>query len=141
LGRSAGPDRGLLQPDSRLDAFEGTRALVTGGLGFIPSNVVQALAALGCSVTVIDSLAPDQGGNRFNLAGIEDRVDVRIADIRDEAAVRDAVQGQDYVFNLAARVSHLDSLEAPFEDVDVNVRGNLVVLEAIRRDSPEARVV
>ena len=73
------PDRAALRSDARLQAYSGKRALVTGGLGFIPSNLVHALHALGCSVTAIDSLAPDQGGNRFNLSGIEDEVDVRIA--------------------------------------------------------------
>jgi UDP-glucose 4-epimerase len=135
------PDRGALLSEQRLQAFRGKRALVTGGLGFIASNVVHALTALDCSVTLLDSLAPEQGGNRFNLQGIEDRVDMRIGDIRDEEAVQSAVEGQDFVFNMAASVSHLDSLDAPFHDLDVNARGTLVVLEAIRRHAPEARVV
>jgi UDP-glucose 4-epimerase len=135
------PDPDALLSDRRLDAYRGTSALVTGGLGFIPSNVVHALTTLGCSVTVIDSLSPGQGGNRYNVRGIEDRVDVRIADIRDEAAVTDAVRGKDFVFNMAASVSHLDSLESPFHDVDVNARGNLVVLEAVRKHAPQARVL
>ena len=134
------PSESLLA-DARLRAFGGKRALVTGGLGFIGSNVVHALLALGASVTAYDSLAAEQGGNRFNLRGIEDRVEVRIADIRDEAAIGDAVAGQDYVFNLAGSVSHLNSLDAPFHDLDVNARGTLVVLEAVRRFAPEARVV
>jgi UDP-glucose 4-epimerase len=133
------PDRNALS--DRLQVFAGKRAVVTGGLGFIASNLVHALTALGAQVSVIDSLAPDQGGNRFNLRGLEDKVDIRIADIRDEAAVADAVRDQDYVFNMAASVSHLDSLEAPFHDLDVNVRGTLVVLEAVRRYAAEARVV
>ena len=130
-----------LLADPRLHVFAGKRALVTGGLGFIGSNIVHALTALGASVTVLDSLEPEQGGNRFNLSGIEGRVDVRIADIRDEAAVGDTVAGQDYVFNMAASVSHLNSLDAPFHDLDVNARGTLVVLEAVRRFAPEAHVV
>jgi UDP-glucose 4-epimerase len=135
------PDPASLKADPRLRAFEGSRSLVTGGLGFIPSNVVHALVGVGSRVTVVDSLSEGQGGNRFNVRGIEDRLDIRIADIRDEAAIRDAVQGQDFIFNMAASVSHLESLESPFHDVDVNVRGNLVVLEAARRFAPGARVV
>ncbi len=131
----------LLREDHRLDAFQGSRALVTGGLGFIPSNLVHGLVALGSSVTVIDSLAAGQGGNPFNIDGIEDEVKVWIADIRDEAAIGDAVRGQDFVFNMAASVSHLDSLQDPFHDLDVNVRGNLVVLEAVRQNAPNACVV
>lgn len=141
LDAPAAPDREALLSDARLRAFDGKRALVTGGLGFIPSNVVQVLTALGCQVTVIDSLAPEQGGNRFNLKGIEDRVDVRIADIRDEAAVADAVQGRDFVFNMAGGGAHLDSLNGPFIDLETNARGTLVVLEAVRKLAPEASVV
>jgi UDP-glucose 4-epimerase len=135
------PDHEALLSDPRLQGFGGKRALITGGLGFIPSNLVHALTILGCQVTVIDNLSPEQGGNMFNIAGIEDKVDVRLADIRDEDVVADAVKGQDFVYNMAASVSHLDSLEAPFHDLDVNVRGTLIVLEAIRRYAPEARVV
>lgn len=135
------PDPELLIADHRLDAYRGSKALVTGGLGFIPSNTVHALTILGCSVTVVDNLSPGQGGNRFNLQGIEDRVQVHIADIRDQAAMAEAVQGCDFVFNMAASVSHLDSLEDPFPDFEVNARGNLVMLEAIRKNAPRARVV
>ncbi len=135
------PDAGVLRSDRRLEAFRGTKVLVTGGLGFIPSNVVHALVALASSVVVVDSLSPGQGGNRFNIKGIEDKVDVRIADIRDEAAMTDAVKGCDFVFNMAASVSHLDSLNDPFHDLDVNARGNLLMLEVIRKHAPRARVV
>jgi UDP-glucose 4-epimerase len=92
-------------------------------------------------VTVLDNLAEEQGGNRFNISGIESEVDVRIEDIRNEKAVAEAVRGQDFVFNMAAHVSHLESLNAPFHDLDVNVRGTLIVLEAIRQHAPSARVV
>ncbi len=127
--------------DERLRAYRGRRALVTGGLGFIGSSVARSLTKLGCAVTVVDSMAPDQGGNRFNLKGVAENVDVRIADIRNETAMADAVKGQDFVFSMAAILSHLGSLESPFEDVDVNVRGTLVILEAVRKHAPEARVV
>ena len=135
------PDPSVLRADGRLAAYRGARALVTGGLGFVGSNLARALVTLGASVVVVDSLSPGQGGNRFNLAGIEDEVDLRIADIRDEAAMTDAVSGCDFVFNNAASVSHLDSLESPFHDLDVNARGNLLMLEVIRRHAPAARVV
>lgn len=135
------PDREILLADRRFEAFRGTRSLVTGGLGFIGSNLVHALTALGSQVTVLDCLAPEQGGNRFNLKGIEGMVEVRTGDIRDEAAVRDAVEGRDFVFNTAGSLSHLGSLEAPFEDLDVNARGTLLLLETIRRLAPEARLV
>lgn len=135
------PDREVLRGDVRLGAFSGKKALVTGGAGFIGSNLVHALEALGCQVTVIDSLAPEQGGNLFNLTGLEGRIDVRIQDIRDEKAVAEGVTGQDFVFNMAGGGAHLNSLDAPFEDLDVNLRGTLTVLEAVRKLAPEAHVV
>jgi nucleoside-diphosphate-sugar epimerase len=126
---------------SRLEAFAGKSALVTGGYGFIGSNLVHTLVALGCNVTVVDNLDPGAGGNRFNLSGVEQCIDLRSTDIRDLDAMRDAVSGRDYVFHLAGRNSHLDSLEGPFEDLDINGRGTLTVLEAVRRENPIARIV
>jgi nucleoside-diphosphate-sugar epimerase len=130
-----------MNSDPRLAAFAGRSALVTGGYGFIGSNLVHALVGLGCNVAVVDNLDPGAGGNRFNLNGVEDRVDLLCGDIRDLDAMRDAVRGRDYVFHLAGRNSHLDSLEGPFEDLDVNGRGTLTVLEAVRRENASARVV
>jgi UDP-glucose 4-epimerase len=124
-----------------LSAYRDTLSLVTGGLGFIGSNIVRTLNAVGGRVRVIDSLAPGQGGNRFNLDGIEPEVDVRVADLNDETAVRESVDGVDFVFNLAGGGQHLDSLENPIHDLEANLRGHLVLLEAIRRQSPGARVV
>ena len=135
------PDRDVLLLDARLRSFQGKRALVTGGLGFIGSNLVHALAALGSSVTVVDSLAPTQGGNRFNLEGLCGDVDVRIADLLDEGVIEEAVRGRDFVFHIAGTGNHLDSLEAPLHDLDVNARSTLAVLETVRRQAPEAAVV
>ncbi len=135
-------DSGLsFDDDATLRQLAGRSALVTGGMGFIGSNLARALVGLGCNVTVLDCLEPGEGGNRFNLAAIEARIDLRIADIRDEAAVGAAVEGRDYVFNLAGGGRHLDSLADPFRDLDVNLRGSLIVLEAVRRLAPQARVV
>jgi UDP-glucose 4-epimerase len=127
--------------EPRPGAFAGRSVLVTGGYGFIGSNLVHALVALGARVTVVDNLDPGAGGNRFNLNGVEDGIEVHCGDIRDLDAMRDAVRGREYVFHLAGRNSHLDSLEGPFEDLDINGRGTLTVLEAVRREAPQARVV
>lgn len=122
-------------------AYEGKRALVTGGLGFIGSNLVRALHELGCYVGVIDNLAPDLGGNRYNVHGIEREVEVFIGDIRDEKAIRDAVRERDFIFHIAGTGSHLDSLEKPFQDLEINAVGTMCVLEATRRESPAAAFV
>jgi UDP-glucose 4-epimerase len=121
--------------------YAGARVLITGGLGMIGSNLAHALVAAGARVTILDALLPLYGGNRFNLTGIEDRVAVEIGDLRDAALVARLVPGQDAIFNLAAQVSYLDSMEDPLLDLDINCRGHLLLLEACRRHNRRARVV
>jgi UDP-glucose 4-epimerase len=121
--------------------FAGKSILITGGLGFIGSNLARNLADLGARVTVVDSLIPEYGGNLFNLRGYEGRVRINIADIRDEFSVAYLVQGQDYLFNLAGQTSHIDSMRNPFVDLDINCRSQLFILEACRKHNPYIRVV
>lgn len=121
--------------------FSGRPVLITGGLGFIGSNLAHRLVELGAEVTLVDALFPECGGNPFNIAGIEDRVKVHIVDIQDEAAMGRLVRGQDFIFNLAGRVSHLDSMHNPYADLESNARGHLSLLEACRRHNPEAKIV
>lgn len=123
------------------DFYRSRRVLVTGGLGFIGSNLARRLVDLGANVVVVDSLAPDCGGNPFNLADMRDRLEVHIADVRDLDAMAALLPGCQVVFNLAGQVSHLDSMTNPFNDLEINVRGQLALLEACRRHSPEAKVV
>ena len=115
--------------------------LITGGLGFIGSNLARHLVDLGAHVTVIDSLIPDYGGNRFNIAGYEDRLQVNIADVRDTHAMRTLVQGQDVLFNLAGQVSHIDSMIDPFTDLEINTRSQLSILEACRHENQAIKIV
>jgi UDP-glucose 4-epimerase len=117
------------------------RVLVTGGLGFIGATLARRLVALGARVTLVDSLIPEYGGNLRNIAGIEDRVRVNISDVRDEHSMKYLVQGQDYLFNLAGQTSHLDSMEDPSTDLDINVRAQLSILEACRHHNPGIKVV
>jgi len=117
------------------------RVLVTGGLGFIGSTLARRLAAEGAEVTVVDSLVPEYGGNFENVAGAESALRVNVSDIRDAHSLRHLVQGQDYLFNLAGQTSHMDSMEDPFTDLDINCRAQLYVLEACRRHAPDIRVV
>jgi UDP-glucose 4-epimerase len=128
----------MAAPD--FEAYRGTHCLVTGGLGFIGSSIARRLVGLGADVTVIDNRSPGQGANDFNLDGVMG-INVVIADIGDEDAARATVQGQDYVFNLAGRASHTDVLESPFADMEANVRAQLVLLEAVRKEAHDARVV
>jgi UDP-glucose 4-epimerase len=120
-------------------AYAGKPVLVTGGLGFSGSNLAIRLVEFGADVTVVDSLVPELGGNRFNLAPVEGRVRVSTADLRDGAA--DLVEGQEVVFSIAGNVSHVDSMTDPIADLELNCRSQLALLEALRRRNPDARVV
>jgi UDP-glucose 4-epimerase len=120
-------------------AYAGKPVLVTGGLGFIGSNLAIRLVELGADVTVVDSLVPELGGNRFNLLSVEGRVRVSTADLRDGAD--DLVEGQEVVFSIAGNVSHVDSMADPLSDLELNCRSQLSLLESLRRRNPDARVV
>ncbi|HEX5369973.1 MAG TPA: NAD-dependent epimerase/dehydratase family protein [Dehalococcoidia bacterium] len=123
------------------ESYRGQRCLVTGGLGFVGSNMARALVGLGARVTIVDNESPGQGANAYNLRGIESSVELIRSDINDAAAMAEAVRDQAYVFNMAGKSSHTDSLESPLVDMETNVRGQLVLLDAIRRHAPAARVV
>ena len=115
--------------------------LITGGLGFIGSNLAHRLVELGAHMTLVDSLIPEYGGNLFNIMGIEDRVKINISDVRDEHSFRYLVQGQDFLFNLAGQTSHLDSMQDPYTDLEINCRSQLSILEVCRKYNPQIKVV
>jgi len=123
------------------ETFGSRRVLITGGLGFIGSNLARRLVELDAEVLLMDSLIPEYGGNRFNIAGIEDKLTVNIADVRDEYSMTYLVQGQDYLFNLAGQTSHLDSMRDPYTDLEINCRAQLSILEACRKHNPGIKVV
>jgi UDP-glucose 4-epimerase len=122
-------------------SFAGKRALITGGLGFIGSNLARELVELGADVVLVDSLVPEYGGLLFNVAGIEDRVTINISDVRDEHSLRVLVRDQDYLFNLAGQTSHLDSMLDPYTDLEINCRSQLSILEACRHENPTVKIV
>ncbi len=121
--------------------FANRRVLITGGLGFIGSNLARRLVAAGTEITLVDSLIPEYGGNVFNIAGIEDRVRVNVSDVRDPHSMAYLVQDQDYLFNLAGQTSHLDSMQDPFSDLEINCRAQLSILEACRAHNPAVKIV
>ena len=124
-----------------IKAFNRKKVLVTGGLGFIGSTLVRRLVELGAEVTVVDALIPDSGGNLFNVADVKERIELIIADVRDEAVAGRCVRGQDYLFNLVGQVSHIDSMHNPYIDLESNCRTHLAILEACRKHSPEVKIV
>lgn len=121
-------------------AFAGARVTVAGGLGFIGSNLAHRLGELGAEVLVVDALLPDLGGNRHNLDGARGRIAVEVADLRKTDAIP-FVEGRDYLFNLAGQTSHQGSMDAPLDDLDLNCRVALRLLEACRKAAPEIAVV
>jgi len=127
---------------SEIDSYyRNRRVMVTGGLGFIGSNLVHRLAAAGANILIVDSLLPDYGGNLFNIAGLEGRVHVNISDVRDAASMDALVKDREIIFNLAGQVSHIDSMQDPHTDLEINCRAQLSMLEACRKHNPAVRVV
>jgi UDP-glucose 4-epimerase len=123
------------------EAFKGKKVLVTGGLGFIGSNLSIQLVELGADVLLVDSLIPEYGGNLFNIASIEDKVRINISDVRDEHSMRYLVQGQDYLFNLAGQTSHMDSMQDPYADLEINAKAQLFILESCRKYNPDIKII
>ncbi len=123
------------------DYFANRRVLITGGLGFIGANLAQRLVELGANVLLVDSLIPEYGGNLFNIVEFQDKVQVNISDVRDEHSLRYLVQGQDYLFNLAGQTSHMDSMQDPYADLDINCRAQLSILETCRKYNPDIKIV
>ena len=134
-------DLPVLHGDEHLRFYRGRRVMITGGLGFIGSTIAHHLVGLGARVLVIDSLIPEYGGNLFNISGIEDRIRVNIADVRQQSTMNYLVRDQDVIFNLAGQVSHIDSMQDPYTDLEINCRSQLFILEACRRNNPHVKVV
>jgi UDP-glucose 4-epimerase len=124
-----------------MNEFSDSQILITGGVGFIGSNLAHRLVALGADVTLVDSLIPEYGGNLFNINDIKDQVKVNICDVRDPFAMAYLLQGKDYLFNLAGQTSHLDSMQNPQTDLDINASAQLSILEACRKSNPNIKIV
>lgn len=123
------------------EAFQGKRVLVTGGLGFIGSNLSVRLVELGAKVTIVDNMMPRLGGNLFNVKEIMDHIQINFSDVRDEHSMDYLVKDQDFIFHLAGQVNHVDSIRNPIQDLDINCRGTLVLLESCRKYNREVRVI
>jgi UDP-glucose 4-epimerase len=121
--------------------FVGRNILITGGLGFIGSHLAIKLIELGAHVTLVDAMISDYGGNLFNIEPVKDKVIINFCDIRDANAMNYLVKSQDYIFHLAGQVCHVMSLTNPFPDIDINIKGTAIVMEACKRHNPEARVI
>jgi len=121
--------------------YRGRRVMVTGGLGFIGSNLARRLVDLEADVLLVDSLIDDYGGNLFNIDGVADRLRVNVADIRQQSTMNYLVRDREVIFNLAGQVSHIDSMRDPYTDLEINCRSQLTLLEACRNHNAAAKVV
>jgi len=121
--------------------YKNSKVLITGGLGFIGSNLARELLSQGAYVTLVDSLIPEYGGNPFNIDDIRNDVEINICDVRDPFAMGYLLKGKDYLFNLAGQTSHLDSMNDPKTDLDINAAAQLSILEACRKVNPDIKIV
>ncbi len=121
--------------------YRGKHVLVTGGLGFVGSNLSIELVRLGAHVSVIDNMLPRQGGNLFNLEPVKDRVRVNYSDVRNQLSMNHLVKGQDLIFHLAGQVNHVDSMRNPIQDLEINCHGTLTLMQALRHHNRDAVVV
>lgn len=126
--------------DKNWRSFAGGTVLVTGGLGFIGSNLALTLRDEGARVVVVDSLSSGDGGNHENLRG-EPNIEIVIADIADRGALVPLIERSDFAFNLSGKVSHIDSVHDPLADLHANAISQLAFLEACRRNKPELPIV
>ena len=125
----------------KTNSYKGKQVLITGGLGFIGSNLARALVRQQAIVTLVDSLIPAYGGNLFNIDDIKTKVTVNICDVRDQHAIEYLVRGKDYLFNLAGQTSHLESMADPQTDLAINGVAQLAILEACRHNNPNIKII
>lgn len=123
------------------DFFSGKNVLITGGLGFLGSSLADKLYERGANVTVIDNLAPLYGGNIYNVQGIQKKISVIINDMRNMEILQPLIEKNELIFHMAAQVSYIDSIAIPYEDLDLNAKATLNILECCRKVNPTARII
>lgn len=121
--------------------FSGQPVLITGGMGFIGSNLARRLVELGARVTLTDLFDPGSSANEYNLAGIRGRVKYVHVDIGDNARMAPLIQKHKFMFNLAGQSSHMGSMLNPLDDLNINAVSQLNLLETCRLNNPEIRIV
>jgi UDP-glucose 4-epimerase len=130
-----------LKRDFSFQSMAGKEILITGGLGFLGSNLAHRLIPLGANITIFDAMIPGLGGNMINICDIEDKVHVILGDIRDHEKIKEVVKEKDYIFNFAAQTNHVLSMRDPYLDIDINCRGTITFLETCRRSNSDAKII
>ena len=123
------------------DFYSGKRVLVTGGIGFIGSNLALRLVELGAEVMLVDSMLPAYGATLRNIEPVRDRVRINFSDVRDRHSMRYLVRGHELIFSLAGQVSHVDSMTDPATDLEINCASQLSLLECCREGNPGVGIV
>ena len=121
--------------------YRGRPVLVTGGLGFIASNLALRLAGEGADVTIVDPLIVGCGGNPFNIEPAGERMRWAREDIGNPDSFRDQLERAEVVFNLAGEISHVHSVSFPERDLEINTVAQLKFLDACRRWNRGVRIV
>ena len=124
-----------------MKTMKGKKVLITGGLGFIGSNLATECVKLGAEVTIFDCLDPRSGGNRFNIKDITKSVQISYHNILDFDQVSHVIPEKDIIFSCASSTSHAFSMREPWIDSDVNSKGVINLLEAVRRFNPTAKFI
>jgi len=133
--------RNIKKQSENNPTFKTKRVLITGGLGFIGSNLAMKLVEAGADVEVYDALLSNFGGNLFNVDSIKKEIRITRADLRDEKKIAKSIKNKDIIFNLAGNLSHVDSMSNPLMDLDINCRAQLCLLEACRKKNPGVKIV
>lgn len=123
------------------DFLKNKKILITGGLGFIGSNLAIKLSEYGSKIILVDSMIPEYGGNLFNITKIKDKVNINFSDVRDEYSMNFLIRDVDVMFNFAGQVSHIDSMNNPYIDLEINTKSQISILEACRKYNPKIKIV
>ena len=124
-----------------LQQYKGKKVLITGGLGFIGSNLAIRLVELGADVNIMDAMIPEYGGNLFNIEKIKNDVNINYSNVCDEYSMSYLVKDKEYIFHLAGQVSHIKSLTNPFPDIEMNIKGTAILMEACKKFNRDAVVI
>lgn len=122
-------------------AYKGKNILITGGLGFIGSSIALKMVQLGAEVTLVDAMIPDYGGNLFNIEPIKGKVTINFSNIADVTSMNYLVRDKDYIFHCAGQVCHVMSLSDPFPDIEYNIKGTAILMEACKKNNPKVKVI